>query len=453
MQPVRQARRHLRPMREWAIRRRATQRALRRMLRRAARMVALRPGHQVRLLQGGAELFPAMVQAMDGARHEIRLETYIFWHDAAALVVVDALLRAAERGVSVWLLADGVGTPQLPAAWARRLSVAGVRWRLYKPGGAWLRWLSLLRPSRWRRLHRKLCLIDGDIAFCGGINVLDDRIDPNHGRLEAPRFDFAVRVQGPLVAVAHEAMTQIWHRLQPDDWLRDARNSRHLARHPEAATLADRHPGGPAALAGRANGSARAALLLRDNLLHRRHIERAYRRAIAAAREEIIIANAYFLPGRKLRQALIEAVRRRVRVRLLLQGRYEYFMQYHAVRAVYGTLLAAGVEIHEYSASFLHAKVAVIDAVSQVPGAKPWATVGSSNLDPLSLLLAREANVVVEDALFAADLRERLLEAMRSGGRVVAAADFARRPWRQRFLDRLALGAVRVALFVLGQRY
>jgi cardiolipin synthase len=128
-------------------------------------------------------------------------------------------------------------------------------------------------------------------------------------------------------------------------------------------------------------------------------------------------------------------------------------MQYHAVRTVYGTLLAAGVEIHEYSASFLHAKVAVIDAVSRVPRARPWATVGSSNLDPLSLLLAREANVVVEDALFAADLRERLLEAMRSGGRVVAAADFARRPWRQRFLDRLALGAVRVALFVLGQRY
>lgn len=155
--------------------------------------------------------------------------------------------------------------------------------------------------------------------------------------------------------------------------------------------------------------------MLRDNLLHRRHIERAYRKAIGAAREEIIIANAYFLPGRKLRQALIEAVRRGVRVRLLLQGRYEYFMQYHAVRTVYGSLLAAGVEIHEYSASFLHAKVAVIDADSHLPGAKPWATVGSSNLDPLSLLLAREANVVVEDATFAADLRQRLLEAMRKG--------------------------------------
>lgn len=423
------------------------------MVRRAARMVSLRPGHQVHLLQGGAELFPAMVKAMDGARREIRLETYIFWRDEAARQIVEALVRAAQRGVSVWLLADGVGTPQLPSAWARRLTEAGVHWRLYKPGGAWLRWLSLLRPSRWRRLHRKLCLIDGEIVFCGGINVLDDQSDPNHGQLEAPRFDFAVRVQGPLVAVAHEAMTQIWRRLQPLDWLRDARNSRHLARHAESAAPLAGPIGSDGVPPGEVAGSARAALLLRDNLLHRRHIERAYRKAIGAAREEIIIANAYFLPGRKLRQALIEAVRRGVRVRLLLHGRYEYFMQYHAVRTVYGSLLAAGVEIHEYAASFLHAKVAVIDAESRLPGAKPWATVGSSNLDPLSLLLAREANVVVEDANFATDLRLRLLEAMRVGGRRVAAADFARRPWRQRFLDRLALGAVRVALFMLGQKY
>ncbi len=432
------------------------QRTVRRMVRRAARQVILRPGHQVQLLQGGAELFPAMVQAMDAARHEIRLETYIFWNDEAGGQILDALVRAAERGVAVWLLADGVGTPGLPAAWARRLNAAGVHWRLYKPGGPWLRWLSLLRPSRWRRLHRKLCLIDGEMAFCGGINVLDDSIDPNHGRLTAPRLDFAVRVRGPLVAVAREAMTQIWRRLQPEDWLRDARNIRHLTRHPYQGNPAHRWHEEPQPHRGGEHPGAtgcHAALLLRDNLLHRRHIERAYRKAISEAREEIIIANAYFLPGRKLRQALMEAAGRGVRVRLLLQGRYEYFMQYHATPPVYGPLLAAGVEIHEYEASFLHAKVAVIDAESRAPGARPWATVGSSNLDPLSLLLAREANVVVEDAAFAADLRARLVHAMQREGRPVAPGDYAHRPWRQRLLDRLALGAVRAALFLLGQRY
>jgi len=132
-------------------------------------------------------------------------------------------------------------------------------------------------------------------------------------------------------------------------------------------------------------------------------------------------------------------------VRLLLQGRYEYFLQYHATRPVYGALLAAGVEIYEYTLSFHHAKVAVIDA--------HWATVGSSNLDPLSLLLAREANVVVDDAVFARDLRARLQQAMTEGSVRVDAAVYAHRGWRQRFLDRLALALTRILLFLNGTRY
>jgi cardiolipin synthase len=132
-------------------------------------------------------------------------------------------------------------------------------------------------------------------------------------------------------------------------------------------------------------------------------------------------------------------------VRLLLQGRYEYFLQFHATRPVYGALLAAGVEIHEYSVSFLHAKVAVIDG--------HWATVGSSNLDPLSLLLAREANVVVDDVVFAQMLRSRLLSAMVNGGVRIDPEGYTQRPWRQRILDLLSLGLVRIMLFLYGKRY
>ncbi len=188
-----------------------------------------------------------------------------------------------------------------------------------------------------------------------------------------------------------------------------------------------------------------AALVLRDNLRNRTRIERAYRQAIGEAREEIIIANAYFLPGRKLRKGLIHAAQRGVKVRLLLQGRYEYFMQFHAARPVYGALLKAGVEIHEYAVSFLHAKVAVVDG--------RWATVGSSNLDPLSLLLAREANVVIEDIAFAQNLRTQLENAIANGGTLVDALAFANRPWRQRLLDRLAFGVMRLILYVTGRRY
>ena len=191
--------------------------------------------------------------------------------------------------------------------------------------------------------------------------------------------------------------------------------------------------------------TSRAELLVRDNLLNRNAIERAYRKAIGQARQEILIANAYFFPGGRLRRALIKAARRGVKVTLLLQGKYEFFIQYHAARPVYGALLKAGVEIHEYDASFLHAKVAVIDG--------HWATVGSSNLDPLSLLLAREANVVLVDRAFAEVLRERLLAAIAGHGRRVEADEYNGRPWRQRMLDLVAYALMRLALLLAGRRY
>ena len=398
--------------------------------------------HQVRLLQGTEELFPALIGAMDAALSDIQLETYIFDFTGEGASVAEALMRAAQRGVRTQLVVDGVGTGVLPAAWAERLQAAGVHYRVYSPLGP----LGLLLPHRWRRLHRKLCVVDGRLLFCGGINILDDFHDPNHGPLEAPRFDFAVEATGSLVAAASDTMEQLWWRMQA---VRDARERRL----PEAlqalrAASAARHA------AAQASGDAaaapmRAALVLRDNVRNRSRIEKAYLRAIGAARHEVIIANAYFMPGGKLRRALVMAARRGVRVRLLLQGRYEYFMQYHAARPVYGALLAAGVEIHEYEPSFLHAKVAVVDAL----GERPWATVGSSNLDPLSLLLAREANVVVEDAAFAADLRERLVHAMRHAGRRMDPARYAGRPLRQRLLDRIAFGLMRLALWITGKTY
>ncbi len=410
-------------------------------------MSPLRPGHQVQLLQGAQELFPALVQAIDASAHEVRLETYIFSVEAAGERVAVALERAALRGVAVYLVIDGIGTPRLPLEWERRFHAAGVEWRIFLPLGR----LGVLIPRRWRRLHRKLCVVDGRVAFCGGINVLDDFYDPNHGTLDSPRFDFAVRVTGPLVQAAHEAMTQFWWRLQAATTARQSDFQAAWQALQEAVTLAlqahadaQTEQNAAAPVASALGQNTRADLLLRDNVRNRTRIERSYRQAIGEAQTEIIIANAYFVPGRKLRKGLIHAAQRGVRVRLLLQGRYEYFMQYHAARPVYGALLAAGVEIDEYAISFLHAKVAVIDG--------HWATVGSSNLDPLSLLLAREANVVVDDVAFAQDLRARLEHAMSQGVRVDPAA-YANRPWRQRLLERIAFGVMRVLLFLHGSRY
>lgn len=413
------------------------------------------------LLQGGREFFPALICALDAARTWVQLETYVFDLHGAGSEVAEALMRAARRGVTVQVLVDGVGSVPLALPWQRQLALAGVQWQVYLPGrGKWGKLRLLLVPGRWRRLHRKLCVIDQQLLFCGGINVLDDLYDLNHGQLAAPRFDFTVQVTGAVAQQAGDAMASLWWRVQAGDSVRHRQLAQAWDAVREAGLLARSGEGrhgtvkqGQAMDDGQDNNSgqirtapaSRAWLVLRDNLRHRNDIERAYRRAVGRARQEVLISNAYFLPGGRLKRALVQAARRGVKVTLLLQGRYEYFMQFHAVRSVYQTLLEAGVDIHEYETSFLHAKVAVVDG--------QWATVGSSNLDPLSLLLAREANVVVDDPAFAATLRARLVAAIASHGRRVEPNDHGRRPWRQRFLDQLAYRLMRLALLVTGHRY
>jgi cardiolipin synthase A/B len=425
---------------------------------------APRPGHQLLLLEGGDALFPALVEAMDAARQVVHLETYIFHFAGSALKVAEAMERAARRGVLVRLVVDGVGTPRVPQEWQQRFAAAGVRWRVYAPLGR----LGLLIPSRWRRLHRKLCVVDGTVGFCGGINLIDDRDDVSLGRLEVPRLDFALRVAGPLVNDMVDTMETLWWRLQAVRKAREREFKAAWEAFKEAQPVGDFtrllrkievHTGfgsrvnadaevpasvlvheGPVGV-----NDARATLLLRDNVSHRHDIERAYLRALGAARSEIVIANAYFIPGRRLRKALTMAAARGVRVRLMMQGRYENFFQYRAARPVYQGLIDAGIDIREYAPSALHAKVAVVD--------RSWATVGSTNLDPLSLLLAREANVMTTDRRFAELLHQRLDDLVEHACQKMDAQALGRRPWHQRLLDRIAFGMMRTLLFLTGHRY
>jgi cardiolipin synthase len=384
----------------------------------------------MRLLTGGVDLFAAMVDAMDAAQREVLLETYIFDFAGAGADVAHALMRAATRGVQVRVVVDGVGTGQLPAVWATQLAQAGVQVRVFAPAvglGFWL-------PSRWRRLHRKLCVVDDTVAFCGGINILDDYLDPHvQGLLKAPRLDYAVSLQGPLVAAVRTTMAQLWSRIEA---VRELRSQ-------DLGSALDALRGAKQSLHLPARGETQ--LVLRDNVRHRAHIERTYRKAIGAARHDIIVANAYFFPGLRLRRALVMAARRGVRVRLLLQGQYEYFLPYRAARKLYGQLMAAGVEIYEYHASYLHAKVAVVDG--------KWLTVGSSNLDPFSLLLAREANVVAHDPQMALALQASLVDAMERNSDRVDPHAYLSRGWRERAVDAFASMVLRFGVFLTGKRY
>ncbi len=272
-----------------------------------------------------------------------------------------------------------------------------------------------------RRLHRKLVLIDGEIAFVGGINVIDDLNTPHQ---TPPRYDYAVRIEGPLLVPIRQALYRLWEIVVWAKLNRRYRLDRSALFTPAAA------------------GQQTAAFIVRDNFRHRRDIEEAYLAAIAEAREDILIANAYFLPGRRFRRALRDAVRRGVRVTILLQGRIEYRLLHYATQALYGKLLGDGIRIFEYHRSFLHAKVAVIDA--------QWATVGSSNIDPFSLLLAKEANIVVRDAVFSEELRRSLALAMNDGAQELHRRLWQQLSWHARLLRRLSYNLVRFAVGIAG---
>lgn len=371
--------------------------------------------NRLTLLQNGAEFFPALCADIDAAQHSVHLETYIFAADETGRLVSQALQYAAQRQVAVRLLLDGFGSAALPQSWVDDLRQAGVEVAWFRPERSRFR----LRRYRLRRLHRKLAVIDGEIAYVGGINIINDI--PDREGFSAPRLDYAVRVYGPLARDVQAAMRHLWASVR---W---ASLRKRIARFRVQLRL----PSAPPAAQG-------AMLLLRDNLRHRHEIEAAYLRAIHTAQHEIVLAHAYFLPGRTMRRALKRAAKRGVRVVILLQGRVEYSFQHHATKALYGQLLTAGIEIHEYQTSFLHAKVCVVDG--------EWATLGSSNLDPFSLWLAREANLAVRDAAFAGALRDSVMHAVQHHARAV------QRPPSHPFavfLSRFSYGVIRLLVGLL----
>ncbi len=382
-------------------------------------MSRLLGGNDIRLLECGGQYFPALEQAIDEARSEIFLETYIFADDETGQRIAAALARAARRGVRVRVLVDGFGARDFEDTHRQTLESAGVNTLVFRPEVGRLRF----KRNRLRRMHRKLAVIDAQTGFAGGINIIDDMHTPGH---KPPRFDYAVRVQGPLVTRMHHECLKLWERVA---WAT-------LQFRPRLPRLRNTGPRKP--------GQMRAALLVRDNLRHRRDIEDAYLQAIDSAYREILIANAYFLPGRRFRQALTLAAQRGVKVTLILQGRVEYALLHYASQALYGSLLSQGVRIIEYRRSFLHAKAAVID--------DDWATVGSSNIDPFSLMLAREANVVVRDTGFAQQLRQSLHLACSHGGRELRHGQWQARPLHERMLRWLAYGMVRLMIGLAGEK-
>jgi len=355
--------------------------------------------NDIALLESGTAFFPALIEALDAARYEVLFETYIFAEDDTGRAVRDALMRAAQRGVKVRVLVDWFGTGhRVCNRLGPELSAAGAQYRVFNP----------LCRRGVARSHRKIAVIDREIAFVGGINVNDDWLcDHADGhRLPAPRWDFTVRVRGPLVTQIHHEAAGQWMRTGRLRLRTRLKLFREMRKQPIPSC----------------ESPARAAFVVRDNLRNRSTIQRAYLQALGHARDSVLLATPYFAPGRKLRKALAHAARRGVKVTLLI-GVGEFRIQDAVAHSFYPKLLADGVRVVEYRKTQLHAKVAVID--------DDWATVGSSNCDGLSLFVNQEANVVVNDPLFAATLRQHIERGIADGVEVCP-QEFAHTGWLRR---------------------
>jgi cardiolipin synthase len=355
--------------------------------------------NKVTLLHAGAEFFPALIAALDAARFEIYLETYIFAADQTGDEVKGALTRAAARGVMVNVVTDWLGTGHSQSVVLNReFREARVNHRVFN---AWFR-------RGLTRMHRKICVVDRQVAFLGGLNVNYDLIsDDGFGEpLPAPRWDFAVRINGPLVAAIHQEVQAQWMLLGGLN-LR-FRWEKFRERRLPSFIVED--------------GGALAGLVLRDNLHNRRTIQKAYLKALGTARKSALLANPYFAPGRKLRDGLASAAARGVDVTLLI-GVGQFKLQDAVAHSFYPKLLESGVKVVEYRKTQLHAKIAVVD--------DHWTTVGSSNWDGLSLFINQEANLVIKDPEFARALRIHMEQAV-ADGITIRIEDYANIPWYRR---------------------
>jgi cardiolipin synthase A/B len=368
-----------------------------------------REGNSVQLLENGEEYYPALLDAISRARYEVLIETFILFDDPVGRQLRERLTEAARRGVHCHLLLDGYGSPRLSDEFVGEMIALGVEIHYFDPVKRYFG----KSVKVFRRMHRKLVVIDGREAFCGGINLSQEHLR-TFGELS--KQDYMVRLSGPVVADIRSFM-------------RSFPNAAH-----RASSVADT-AGQNQAKSEHPPGDSQVRFIVRDNHACKTMIESAYLAAIRSARERVVIANAYFFPSYRVLKELRDAAARGVDVKLILQGRPDMQFVQRASRMVYRFLVRGKVSVYEYCERPLHAKVALVD--------REWATVGSSNLDPLSLSLNLEANVLILDRDFNANLMRSMQRLLEESCRRVDPASFPRRTRLQFLLGRLAFHLLR----------
>ena len=330
-------------------------------------------GNRLLLLENGEAFFPRVFGAIQRAERTVLIETFILFEDEVGNALHRELLAAAQRGVRVEVMVDGYGSAELSDQFVNSLTSAGVRFIYYDPRPL----VMGMRTNVFRRLHRKTVVVDDVVAFVGGINFSAEH-NTDYG--PEAKQDYAVQVTGPVVGDIARYLQQAIGSEQPTRRWWGGRSHR------------------PAVNA--TPGDAQVLYVYRDNDEHRDDIEKHYMEMLRKAKREVIIANAYFFPGYRLLREMRNAAQRGVRVKLIVQGEPDMPIVKVGAELLYNYLVDGGVEVYEYIRRPLHGKVAVCD--------DHWATVGSSNLDPLSLSLNLEANLIIHDRPFNQTLCDNL---------------------------------------------
>ena len=357
------------------------------------------PGNRVTALCNGDEIFPAMLEAIRGARRTITFETFIYWSGSIGREFAEALSERARAGVKVHVMLDWVGSNRIDESLVAMMTEAGVEAVRYHP----LRWYNVGRLNN--RTHRKLLIVDGRVGFTGGVGIADNWLgnaeDPEHWR------DSHYRLEGPAVAHMQAAFM--------DNWMETRGEVLHGEEYFPALEPLGEHPA--QLFKSSADDGSESVRLM-------------YLLSIASAERSVRIANSYFVPDSLAVRSLIEAQRRGVRVEIIVPGRHiDQKLVRRASRALWGPLLEAGIAIHEYQPTMYHVKVAVVDEV--------WTSVGSTNFDNRSFRLNDEANLNVFDAGFA-EAQARMFEQDKTRARRITLEEWRRRPWRERAVERLA---------------
>jgi cardiolipin synthase len=353
-------------------------------------------GNRTETLLNGDQIFPSMLQAIASARRTINFETYIYWSGRVGQSFADALSERARSGVKVRILVDWVGGQKMDEAQLKQMQDAGVDIRRYHP----LRWYTIDRLNN--RTHRKLLVVDGRIGFTGGVGIADEwgghAQDPEHWR------DTHFRIEGPAVAQMQAAFADNWMKvsgtvLHGDDYF--------PALEPKGPHLAQ-------VFKSSIEGGAESTHLM-------------YLAAIAASRESIDLAMAYFVPDEIALETLEAAMKRGVKLRIIMPGKHtDASLVRRASRALWGRILAAGAELYEYETTMYHCKVLVVDGL--------WTSVGSTNFDTRSFRLNDEANLNVYDRDFARRQREDFENDLKRSRRITY-EEWANRPWHEKLWE------------------